>query len=29
MQEEVENKIVVMITNCTKLTAAELRRALE
>ena len=29
MQEEVENKIVVMITNCTKLTASELRRALE
>ena len=29
MQEEIENKIVVMITNCTKLTAAELRRALE
>ena len=29
MQEEVDNKIVVMITNCTKLTAAELRRALE
>ena len=29
MQEEVENKIVVMITNCSKLTASELRRALE
>ena len=29
MQEEVENKIVVMINNCTKLTAAELRKALE
>ena len=29
MQEEVENKIVVMITNCSKLTATELRRALE
>ena len=29
MQEEVENKIVVMITNCSKLTASEMRRALE
>ena len=29
MQEEIENKIVVMITNCSKLTASELRRALE
>ena len=29
MQEEVENRIVVLISNCTKLTASELRRALE
>lgn len=29
MQEEIENKIVVMINNCTKLTATELRKALE
>ena len=29
MQEEVENKIVVMISNCSKLTATELRKALE
>ena len=29
MQEEIENKIVVMITNCSKFTASELRRALE
>ena len=28
MQEEVENKVVVMITNCSKLTARELRQAL-
>ena len=29
MQEEIENKVVVLIENCTKLTASELRRALE
>ena len=29
MQEEIENKIVVMITNCSKLPATELRKALE
>ena len=29
MQEEIENKLVVMIENCTKLTARELRQALE
>ena len=29
MQEEVENKIVVLISNCSKLTARELGRALE
>ena len=29
MQEEVENKIVVAISNCSKLTATELRKALE
>ena len=29
MQEDIENKIVVMIENCSKLTAQELRRALE
>ena len=29
MQEDIENKVVVLIENCTKLTASELRRALE
>ena len=29
MQEDIENKVVVMIENCSKLTAQELRRALE
>ena len=29
MQEDIENKVVVMIENCYKLTAQELRRALE
>ena len=29
MQEEIENKLVVLIENCTKLTARELRQALE
>ncbi len=29
MQEDIENKVVVMIENCAKLTASELRRALE
>ena len=29
MQEEVENKVVVLISNCSRLTAQELRRALE
>ena len=29
MQEDIENKIVVMIENCSKLTVQELRRALE
>ena len=29
MQEEVENKVVVLISNCSKLTARELRQALE
>ena len=29
MQEDIENKIVVMIENCSKLSAQELRRALE
>ena len=29
MQEEVDQRVVVMIENCTKLTASELRRALE
>lgn len=28
IQEEVENKVVVMITGCSKLTAMELRQAL-
>ena len=29
MQEDIENKVVVLIENCSKLTAQELRRALE
>ena len=29
MQEDIENKVVVLIENCSKLTASELRRALE
>ena len=29
MQEEVDQRVVVMIENCSKLTASELRRALE
>ena len=29
MQEEIESKVVVLIENCSKLTAQELRRALE
>ncbi len=29
MQEEVENRVVILISNCSKLTAQELRRALE
>ncbi len=29
MQEEIENKLVVLIENCTKLPARELRQALE
>ena len=28
MQEDIENKVVVLIENCSKLTASELRRAL-
>ena len=29
MQEEVDQRVVVMIENCSRLTASELRRALE
>ena len=29
MQEDIENKVVVLIEHCSKLTASELRRALE
>ena len=29
MQEDIENKVVVLIENCSKLTAQELRRAME
>ena len=29
MQEDIENKVVVLIENCSKLTASELRRALK
>ena len=28
MQEEVENKVVIVVTNCSKLTARELRQAM-